>query len=157
MNKFHPSQGVRCLYIRNRHGHHVGLVMTQVSNGVAKMGWSLCKRKAQGKNMDVFRKSEAKVVAFSRLAEIPTVEVPKGLNDTPMNRALVALSESDKSVPQSIRHAASEMIAHRMSLVNAANDQQPEAAPIPTSPVMATVTPPKTVGLFERMMQVFGF
>ena len=107
MDKFHPSQGVRCFYIRGRHGEPVGLVMTQVVDGVARMGWSLCRRSA-----DTFRKSEAKIVAFARLAPIPATELGMGIRDSAMNRALTVLA-GDMSVPQTIRSGAKRELNRR--------------------------------------------
>lgn len=107
---FHPSNGVRCLYIRDRHGVPVGLVMTSAkATGSPSMGWSLCRRKE-----DVFRKREAKTVASERLTTIPEVSLPSGLTNTPMNRALVALS-TDESIPHTIRHGAHQALVQRLA------------------------------------------
>ena len=106
---FHPNKGYRCYYVRDRHSHAQGLIMTYSAEGVTKMGWSLCNRKE-----DVFRKQEARKVAFERMTSIPQVELPKGLHNTPMNRAFVALA-NDTQIPQTIRSAVKNEIENRVS------------------------------------------
>lgn len=139
MDKFHPSQGVRCFYVRGRHGEPVGLVMTSTADGVARMGWSLCKR-----NADTFRKSEAKVVAYERLTPIPDVTLTSGLRDTAMNRALTILA-GDQNVPQTVRRAARDEITYRA-----------EYAPVVSNRPQTVAVTPEPTGFFGRLFRALG-
>lgn len=108
-NMFHPSNGVRCFYLRDRHGNPTGLIMTNVSEAQNKMGWSLCNRR-----QDVFYKFEAKMVAMERMADVPSVELD-GVRDTPMNRALTALSQNE-AIPHTVSSGARRELQRRRML-----------------------------------------
>lgn len=158
-NVFHPSNGVRCFYVRDRHDNPVGLVMTRQTPDGPQMGWSLCKRRE-----DTFRKLDAKVVAFDRLAPVPSVTLPEGLRDTPMNRALSVLS-ADMTAPQTVRSAAKREVQRRLE---AGPSSLPPVEPCyglssswPGNPnaqqtVTAAPLPEKPSGLFARVRRTFG-
>jgi len=108
-NRFHPSNGYRFLYVRDRQDNPVGVI---ASTAAGSMGWSLCKRK-----LDRFTKTEAKELACdpARMRDIPRVQTDlrvAGVNDTPMNRTLCALS-NDMDVPHTIRQAARQALESR--------------------------------------------
>lgn len=104
--RFHPSKGVRCLYLRNRHGVPVGLIMAITGeDGTVRAGWSVCDR------TDRFLRKQAKEIAFGRAQPLPSVSMDLGeLTDTPMNRVLVAFGNGLVPVPsivaQNARRAA---------------------------------------------------
>ncbi len=110
-NVFHPSNGYRFFYVRDRHDNPVGVIVTRVVSGDAKpiMGWSLCKRKE-----DRFTRAAARFLATdpTRMVPIPPMPPPAVIDDTPMNRALTALSK-DMTVPHTIRAAAKREIERR--------------------------------------------
>ena len=109
-NKWHPTNGWRFLYIRNAYGDPIGLI---ASHRDGKMGWSLCHR-----NLDTFTKTEAKIQATNpeRLREIPSL-APLAASNTPMNRALLALSE-DMTVPHTIRRGARVALQERNAMAS---------------------------------------
>lgn len=99
-NQFHPTNGFRCKYLRNRHGNPIGLIMTKVQGDQLLAGWSLCNRK-----LDVFRKSEARRMAAERLAPIET-------SDGSMLSALEHFANSTE-VPDSVSRGCRHEIAYR--------------------------------------------
>lgn len=109
---FSPNDGYRFLYVRDRKGTPVGVIASTTSG---HMGWSLCKR-----NYDYFDRLEAKNIATAptRLRRVPSVDLLIRLlnvRNTPMNRALCALSQ-DTSVPHTIRKAAREALQTRQTI-----------------------------------------
>ena len=126
-NVFHPSNGVRCLYLRDRRGNPVGLIMSENRDGQSRMGWSLCKRKE-----DVFRKFDAKVVAFERMTPIPTVMLDS-VRLTPMNCALTALSQ-DASVPHTVSSGARRELNRRRELESVSSSSPGQTILLPCYP-----------------------
>mgnify|MGYP003489812861 FL=1 len=136
---FHPKDGVRCLYLRDRKARPVGLIMCVRDNGIVRFGWSVCDAQ------DTFRKTEARQIAHGRLTQlaVDSVTLPEGLSDTPMNRVLVHLSGNVEGVPQIVRHGARRAVKARLAL---ARQDAPR-----TMVVSRTPTKPR-LNVIERLM-----
>ena len=105
--RFHPTRGVRCLYVRNRHNIPVGLIMAvRDADGTVRAGWSVCAPE------DNFVCAQARQIAHARLQ--PVLEAPTSeVSDTPMNRALAALVAGSVKAPPLVVQAARRALRSR--------------------------------------------